>query len=135
MSLSVKAAAEPIRTLLGSSIISTYLPLGTQVVIPNVPVDAFEYPSRIIHIQNLTNQPVFISYQLPGMPIPTNDGSQDHFILNSQTFILLDVASDNALPVGQFFIPEGSIFYVRAQATLPTTGAVWLSSIYGKNAI
>ena len=129
MSRSIKAFAEPIRTRSGIITSATYLPLATSTGVAALP-----HPARIVHIQNLTGQPVFISMQPTGAPVPAADGSQDMFILNSESFILLDISSDSALPAGEFYIAEGTIFYVRAQnvSTLDGT-AVWLSVIYGQN--
>jgi hypothetical protein len=130
MSQSIKAVAEPIRTVAGTAggiTAAAYLPLQNwQGIAP------LSHPPRLIHVQNLTDVPVLISYQLPGSPTPPVNGSQDHFILNSQSFVLLDIASNSALPSGEFYIPQGSTFYVRAQSASTATGAVWLAVIYGQ---
>lgn len=112
MSLGQKKLAEEVRS--ASTINITYAVIG-------VP---FEHPARQIFIQNLTNQPVMVSF----------DGSTDHLPLASNGFYLDDTASNRQATADQLNWPKGSQWWVKTLpgGSDPTTGSVWLSVFYAK---
>jgi hypothetical protein len=109
---SIRLAFEPLRTVTATSIAGasgSYIPIG----------DETEFPSRQILVQNLTDVTLVFSL----------DGINDHFALPTSGFLLLDVTSNAAISMG-FFIASGTTVYVNEIGT-PTTGSVYVSSMYG----
>lgn len=100
---------ENLRSLDYTDLSSSYAALG----------DGFENPVRIFHLQNLTDADIFYSF----------DGTNDHGVVASGSFILLDVTANKTLDQGEF-IAVGTVIYVSTDGT-PTSGAVYLSVFYG----
>lgn len=105
---------EPLRTLAFGFINDvTYTTLGS----------SFVNPTRLIHLQNLTDVDVTISF----------DGVDDHLYVASGGFVLFDVTTNrDAQAVGLFF-SVGTRLYVRSVSGDPTLGVVALSTLYGRN--
>lgn len=106
----VRLAAETLRTLAFGSISGTYAGIGT----------SFVNPCRILLVQNLTNNTLVFSF----------DGVNDHFVLPSNGFVLIDVESNKTTTGGALNLPTGTRVYVKEIGT-PTTGAVYVSTLYG----
>jgi hypothetical protein len=130
--LNIKMLPDIIRTVAGNKPITsgTYLPLLTT---QSTPVGPFAYPIRIFHLQNLTDQPCVFSFAAPGSAVPPTNGTADHVVINSESFLLLDITSDSTMPGGEFYMQQGTTVYVRALSASTTLGAVWLSVFYGRN--
>ena len=79
--------------------------------------DPLERPARIIKIDNLTNENVFISM----------NGVQAWTVVPAGGFLLLD-CSTNKTSVEDFFVSEGAQFWANA-AVAPTSGSVYLTAI------
>lgn len=107
--LSVRMLPLPLRTLAFGSITASYVAIG----------NAFEFPVRIIYLQNLTDVTLKFSF----------DGVTDHLVLPTNGFILLDVTANKNMPQG-FSIAQGTKIYVTRIGT-PSTGSVYLSAFYG----
>lgn len=75
---------------------------------------------RIFCLTNLTDADVFFSV----------DGVNNHFIVPSNSFKLIDVASNKIRDEG-FFLPTGTVFYVVRVAGAPTVGAVYIEVLHG----
>jgi len=75
-------------------------------------------PARIICINNLTDQTLAFSV----------DGANDQFVLPSASFKLLDI-STNRTTIENFFLSEGTFFYVRHLGAAPTVGAVYVEIV------
>jgi len=71
--------------------------------------------ARIVILNNLTDQTLWISA----------DGVNDQFILPAGGFKLIDVSA-NRTTVENYFIPEGTVFYVRHAGVAPTSGSVYV---------
>jgi len=108
--LTVRLAAEPLRSLAFGSISGAYMGIGT----------AFENPCRIIHITNTTD--VVLTYSF--------DGIHDHFVVASMGFILLDVMMNSSSVGGAWNIAQGTRVYVKGA---PTSGNTYLAVFYGSN--
>jgi hypothetical protein len=108
--LAISLFAEPLRSLAFGSISGTYAGIGT----------AFVNPSRIMHITNTTD--VLLTFSM--------DGVNDHFVVPTNGFILLDITSNKASQVGVMAIASGTRIYVKGS---PTLGSVYLSTFYGIN--
>lgn len=106
--LAVRLAWEELRTLASGSISGTYAGIGA----------AFANPARIIHLFNGTDVVITFSF----------NGTTDHLVLPTNGFLLLDVTSNKTTQVSGFYIAEGTRVYAKGS---PTTGAVYLSVIYG----
>lgn len=108
--LAIRLEFEPLRSLVYSSISNAYMGVGA----------ALNYPARQILVQNTTDALMTFSW----------DGVNDHFVLPSNGFLLLDVTSNKTILHGGFFIAEGSRLYVNTAGS-PSMGAVYFSSMYG----
>lgn len=106
--LSVRLYPEALRSLAFGSISGTYAAIGT----------ALSNPSRILYIVNTTDVLLTFSF----------DGITDHFVIPSQSYILLDVTSNKTLTGGALNISEGQKIYVKGS---PTLGTVYLSTFFG----
>lgn len=99
---------DTIRTLAFGGIGPAYAVIGTALL----------SPTRVFCLNNLTNQTLLFSI----------DGVNDHFILPSSSFKLIDV-STNRTTVENFFMPEGTLFYVKDDGVAPASGAVYVEII------
>jgi hypothetical protein len=110
--LAVRVLPEPVRSTAFGSISGSYVGIGS----------AFENPVHWFMVQNLTDQPIMISW----------DGVNDHFPLAANGYVIMDVASNKTIMGGSFMIAQGTRFYVKAlTAFLPSSGSVYLSIFYG----
>lgn len=105
----IRLRAETLRSLAYGSLGSSYTAIGS----------AFDNPARIIHLQNLTN--VDITWSM--------DGTNDHGVVASGSFILLDITANKSLDQGEF-IAQGTTFYAKTSGS-PSSGSVYLSVFYG----
>lgn len=112
---SMRAFCDEVRTIDFSGISNAYAPIGTRLA----------SAIRILHAQNLTDSILMFSY----------DGLVDHFPLNSQAYVIIDITTNQALTQG-FFMPAGQRLYVRDMTdegyNAPTIGAVWLTVYSGR---
>ena len=108
--LAIRLTPEPIRSLAYTSIGAGYMGIGT----------ALSNPSRILLIQNLTDVQLLFSF----------DGINDHIMLPSDGFLLLDVTANKTNNGGASYIGEGVRIYVKEVGT-PSMGGVYVSSFYG----
>src|SRR6266850_6455486 len=102
-SLAVRLYPEALRTLAFGSVSGTYAGLGA----------AFLNPSRVIYIVNTTDVLLTFSF----------DGVADHFVVASNTNMILDVTSNRSDLGGAFSISQGTRIYVKGS---PTLGSVYL---------
>lgn len=75
----------------------------------------FENALRIFKLQNLTDVPVYISF----------DGLTDHIYLPPQAFEVYDISTNRINNEG-YFIAEGTRIYVKEAAASPTSGSVYV---------
>jgi hypothetical protein len=106
--LAVRLYPELLRSLAYGSISGTYAGIGTALL----------NPSRILYIVNTTDVLLTISF----------DGIDDHFVIPSQSYILIDITSNMTLTGGSLTIAQGQRIYVKGA---PTSGEVYLSTFYG----
>ena len=103
-------AIDTIRTAAFGAIGAAYSAVG----------EALDEPCRIFCLTNLTDQDVFFSL----------DGVNDHFIVPTNSFKLIDVTANKVRDDG-FFVREGTVFYVVRVAGAPTLGSVYIEIIHG----
>lgn len=110
--LAVRMAPEPVKYLAFGGITVAYAAVGTPTA----------NPARILLLQNLTEQPLWWSF----------NGIDDHFPMPSHGYFVLDIASNKTLSQG-FFLAEGQQLYVRAFSVPeePLTGAACYTAFYG----
>lgn len=108
--LAVRLYPETLRTLAFGSISAVYTGIGS----------ALDNPCRIFYLLNATDVLLTFSF----------DGVNDHLVLPSGGFILLDVTSNMSLTGGSLSISQGQRIYVKGS---PTSGSVYLSVFYGSN--
>lgn len=102
--------AEPLRSLLFSSILNTYLPIGTSI----------RYSARQILIQNLTDVLLIFSF----------DGINDHIALPQGGFYLSDITT-NKISTEGYFLATGQSVFVKYVTDVPTSGSAYFSSFHG----
>lgn len=110
MSFNIRARFEPLHTVGFASIGATYTAIG----------NPYEFPVRIWHLQNLTD--VILTF--------SDDGIHDKLVLPPNGFLLLDLTTNKTLDREGFSFAQGDSFYVK-QNGVPTSGAVYLTLIYG----
>lgn len=106
--LAVRIYPEALRSLAFGSISGTYAGIGS----------ALSNPSRILYMVNVTD--VLLTYSF--------DGVADHFVIPSQSFLVLDISSNMSLPGGALTVAQGQRIYVKGA---PTLGTTYLSTFYG----
>lgn len=112
ISLALRFAMEPQRSITAATIAGspgTYLGIGI----------SFTHSSRQFYILNATD--VSLQFSI--------DGINDHFVLVANGYFLNDVSSNKSEKEG-LYVSQGTRFYVKTLGT-PTTGAVYLSMVYG----
>ena len=107
--LAIRLKPETVRSLAAASVVAGYTAVGT----------AFTEPSRILILQNLTDEDVMFSF----------DGINDNLAVAGPGSFVLDVCSNKGV-AGSLFIAQGTIIYVKRIGT-PTTGSVYISTFYG----
>lgn len=108
INLAVRLYPEPIRSLAFGSISGTYAGIGTP----------FVNPSRITYIVNTTDVLLTFSF----------DGINDHFVIPSQAYLLIDISSNASITGGAFNIAANQRIYVKGA---PGSGTVYLSTFFG----
>jgi hypothetical protein len=101
---------DTVRTAAFGAIGAAYSAVGT----------AITDPCRIFCLTNITDQDVFFSI----------DGVNNHFIVPSNSFKLIDITANKVRDDG-FFLPEGTVFYVVRAGAAPTVGAVYIEVLHG----
>lgn len=109
ISSTIKLFPEPLRSLGFASIGAGYMGIGT----------ALDNPSRILHIQNLTDATLLFSF----------NGIDDHEVLPANAFLLLDLTANRTTDSGAY-IAAGTRIYVK-QSGVATSGSVYVASFYG----
>lgn len=110
MAESVELRADVQRSLAFGSIIASYTAIG----------NAFERPMRILNIQNLTDATLQFSF----------DGVNDHFVLPSGGFFLIDITTNKIEDRG-FYVSKGTTMHVKRFGT-PTVGSVYVIALYAR---
>ena len=108
--LAVRLYPETLRTLAFGSISGTYMGIGSPLL----------NPARILYLVNVTDVLLIFSF----------DGVNDHFVVPSQSFLVLDVTSNMTLTGGSFAIAQGQRLYVKGA---PGSGSVYFTVFYGSN--
>lgn len=119
----LKLAIEPIRSLLFSSISTTYFG------ITSVPL---QFSARLVCITNLTNSNLFVA--LTNGNTPASDGTEDQVIVPANGFKLLDVMTNHYPQDGQpMSIVKGTRFWARTAtgSSDPTSGFIYVEAYYG----
>ena len=110
MSLAIRLAVEPVRSLAFGAIGAAYTGIGTTLV----------RPVRMFLIQNLTDAYMMFSF----------DGINDNFPLANSSYIILDIAT-NTGPAMEFSLAQGSRLYVKQLAGAAGSGSVYFTTFYG----
>lgn len=110
MGLQIRALFEPLRSLAFGSISGAYTAIGTPLA----------NPSRIMVIQNLTNAQITFSF----------DGIHDALTLPANGQIVIDFTANHNISM-QFYIAQNVTVYAKETSGAPTSGDVYVSTIYG----
>lgn len=84
---------------------------------------SFVNPIRIMHLQNLTDTDITVSW----------DGVDDHLLVAAGGFILFDITANKDQQSIGFFFPSGTRLFVRSVSGDPTMGIVTLATFYGRS--
>jgi hypothetical protein len=107
---STEMRADPIRSLAFGSIVAGYTAVGV----------ALAKPVRLLMVQNTTDAALMFSF----------DAANDHFMVPSGGFFLLDVCTNQFKTEG-FYVSVGTTMYVK-QIGIPTTGTVYATALYAR---
>jgi hypothetical protein len=127
--LKTKAWIEPVRWILGSAVDATY-----QALTNASGEESISNPSRLWLIQNATDGDIMISI---------DGGTNMHIPLLTGTSFVFDIMANKPEPGGSNTLPEGLVVTVTRLSTAnaafnaagftnPTTGAVFLTTSYGR---
>lgn len=111
-SLSVRVFPEVLRTLAFGSISGAYAGIGTPLL----------NPARVMYIVNETD--VLLTFSFNGL--------DDHFVVVSHGYFVLDVTANKSENGGAFCIAQNERLYVKGA---PTLGAVYATFFYGAGTI
>lgn len=110
--LAIQIFPEDLRSLAFGSISGAYAQIGTD----------FEFPSRILVIQNFTDKQMIFSF----------NGVDDHLTLPSGGQIVLDVTANKTVTGGAAYFSAGIGIFVK-QVVAPGSGSVYVSTFFGLN--
>ena len=110
--LAVRLYPEVLRTLAFGAISGVYAGIGSALL----------NPARILYLVNDTDVLLTFSF----------DGINDHFVVASNGFLLIDVTSNMTLTGGALSIAQGQRIYVKGA---PTSGTAYLTTFYGTGVI
>lgn len=108
MAFGTRGGFEILRSVAFGSITNTYAALGT-ATLGHV---------RIFSIYNATNADILVSF----------DGVHDHIRLFTASFQLFDFSTNKIRDDG-FFLPLGTIFYIKYASAAPTSGNLWIEVV------
>lgn len=109
MAYGTRVNFEPIREAAFGAIGATYSAVGS----------ATTDFTRLVSINNGTDAQVYISL----------DGVHNHLRLAANSFKLLDLTANKVQDDG-LFISNGTVFYVKQVSGAPTTGTLWIETLY-----
>jgi hypothetical protein len=110
MSLAVRLAADPVRSVSFAVLGAVYHTLGGPMT----------HPIRILVFQNFTDTAVMVSF----------DGINDHLALTINSYFILDISANKTM-AQQFYLAERQQLYVKQLGAAPTSGSVYVSVFYG----
>jgi hypothetical protein len=100
---------------------------------PTMPVgEQLEFASRLLIVQNFTDQEMFFSIQLSGGWNADDADFNDRFVLPANGQLILDETTNRSLEASVLEFGIGVSFSCTS-AVAPTTGSVYLSSFYALN--
>ena len=108
----LRAWAEPLRSVVYSSITSTMAAIGSP----------FAYPTRVLFLTNGTDATIYFGFV-------SGATSNAQFAILAGNSLTLDITTNKSFDDGLYFA-IGTQAYI-AYATAPTTGSVYLSLVYG----
>lgn len=104
-----KFKVDTIRTIAFGAIGAAYSAVGT----------ALDDPARLFCLTNTTDVDLYFSI----------DGTNDHFIVPTDSFKLIDITTNRVREDG-FFLAEGTIFYVKEVSGAAGSGSVYVEIIH-----
>jgi hypothetical protein len=111
MAYGTRVKVDPLRELDFGDISGTYAAVGTPMT-DHV---------RILSLNNGCDEDLYVSL----------DGVNDHFRLPKNSFALLDLSSNKIREDG-LFLSIGTQIYVKEVSASVSTGAFWLTVVYGE---
>lgn len=108
MAYKTRVIFDTLRSVAFGSIGAAYSAVGTATTVR----------ARLINIKNLTDTDVFISF----------DGTNNHIVMPAGAGDVYDFTSNKVRDDG-FFLPEGTVFYIKRVAGAPTSGSVYIGVV------
>lgn len=105
-----KLLPQALQSVAFGSITTSYTTLGT-----------LTHPARLVKIVNNTTGLILISWN--------GDATTDNDVLPANSFVLYDVTANKVKDDG-CFISLGTVFSLKYSGTAPTSGSVYLVSLY-----
>jgi len=109
----LKAWAETLREVAFGSITDSLAPMG----------GSYEFPVRVYFFTNGTDETVYVSW----------NGTDNMFAILAGSSLTLDVTTNKSFDDG-LYLGVGNSTYIAYQ-TVPTSGSVYLSIVYGTNGV
>jgi hypothetical protein len=108
-----RAKFDTLRSVAAGSVTASYAALGT----------ALGAPAVAVNFQNNTNGDVKVSL----------DGINDQLYLPANSYQVWDIRT-NSPYLGDYLIPQGTVFYVKQGTVVPATGAFYIEVLLLTNA-
>ena len=109
---SIRAEFAPLRKIPFGDIAGAYT-----VIAPR-----FDESPRILKIFNTTDEAIFIS----------RDGVEDHDFLPALGYLIYDFATNRSFDAETFGLSTRKTLWIKAAGALPTSGTVYITSIYAE---
>ncbi len=110
--IGIRVRFQPLRTLAFGSLSGTYAGIGTSM----------DHPIREMILKNMTDSELYMSLDGITDQHHLSPGQVDHF----------DFTSNKSIGQG-FFLSQGDRVYVRLAGSAPTTGTVYLTTMYASD--
>jgi len=111
MSFKKRVAFEPLREIAFGSLTSSFQAIGA----------ATSHPIRWYRLVNNTDATIELSLT----------GNQTEEKMSPVSFLLIDLTA-NEVKANGFFVPKGVYFYAKYVGAAPTTGSLWISTMYAE---
>lgn len=112
MGYPIRLNYEPLKEKDATTLTANYLAVGTSLT----------HPVRMVRIQNTGDKDVRISF----------DGINDFTYMSAGTSLLLDITANQTREEG-FYLPKGITVYAKHNGVVPTSGDIFITTIYGVN--
>ena len=115
MAYGIRADFEAVREVAFGGVGAAYAALGT---------GTDDY-IRIVSIINSTDADIYVS----------TDGTTNHFRIASGTGQIIDLTTNRASKATGLFLERGTIFYQKHAGVAPTSGNLWIQTVFADGGV